>query len=203
MIVLAIDTATSTSGVVLRTEEGTRARSIEWRDSFGSTVPAARALLEERGLEIGAVDAVVVPSGPGSFTGLRVGSAIALALARAGGTPLHAVPTLVGVAAARSPEGVERVVATLDARRDRWYGAVVSRTGGTWRVTDGPYDLAWDRIEALDPSAPTVGRESVAREDPLVARALADLVVAEPSRWRVEELRSFGLVYARPGVERG
>lgn len=202
MIVLAIDTATDAPGIALRTSEATTVRSIGWRESFGSTVPEARALLDEAQIDVRAVDAVAVPAGPGSFTGLRVGATIALGLARAGETALHAVPTLVAIAAARAPSDAPRVVATLDARRGRWYGAVVAREPGGWATVDGPYDAPWDEVESLDRSIPLVGREEDERAEPLVARALAGLVAEDPARWRVEDLRAFRLLYARPGAER-
>lgn len=202
MIVLAIDTATDAPGVALRIGGGTVARSIGWRESFGSTVPEARALLAAEGIGIDTVDAVAVPAGPGSFTGLRVGATIALGLARASGPALHAVPTLVAVAAARAPDGASRVVTAVDARRERWYGAVVSREeSDAWETVDGPYDVSWSEVEALDPSVPLVTPEPD-EEDPVLARAMADLVAAAPDRWRVDDLGSFRLVYARPGAER-
>jgi tRNA threonylcarbamoyladenosine biosynthesis protein TsaB len=68
---------------------------------------------------LGGVDAVGVVVGPGAFTGLRVGIAQALGLALARGVPVRAVPSLA-LRAASVGQG-ERVLAVLDARKERVY----------------------------------------------------------------------------------
>lgn len=203
MIVLAIDTATDAPGVALRSEEGTSARSIEWRGAFRSTVPAGRALLERAGLDLADVDAVAVPSGPGSFTGLRVGAAIAQGVARTGRAGLHAVPTFVALAEARAPGGAERVVVAIDARRGRWYAAALERdASGTWHCAEEPRDVPPGEARGLARSSSFLGPDTVSGDDPLVARTIADLVARDPDRYRVDDARSLRLTYVRPGARR-
>lgn len=68
------------------------------------------------------IDAVAIASGPGSFTGLRIGSATAKGLGLAWGKPLVEVPTLEGLA--WNLWGTDRVVCPLmDARRNQVYTA--------------------------------------------------------------------------------
>ncbi len=69
---------------------------------------------------------IVVGSGPGSYTGVRVGASLALGLARAWNARVIGVPTLEAIAAAH--DGL--VAVTLDARRDNVYGAVYRVSGG-------------------------------------------------------------------------
>ena len=110
-LVLAIDTATSAASVALHARGETRVRGIAWRDAFRGAAAAADRLLAESGIAPGDLDAIGVPAGPGSFTGLRVGAALALGLCRVSGVPLYAVPTLAAVAEAGSAPGSARAFA--------------------------------------------------------------------------------------------
>ena len=98
--VLAIDTATAAGSVALRVGDRTGERGLVWRSSFREVAPAIEELMGEAGLSWADLDGIAVPSGPGSFTGLRVGAALALGLARIADLPLYAVPTLAAVAEA-------------------------------------------------------------------------------------------------------
>jgi tRNA threonylcarbamoyladenosine biosynthesis protein TsaB len=95
-----------------------------------SLLPAILALLAAHGLAPGALEAIAVSIGPGSFTGLRVGVATAKGLAFGGAMRVVAVPTLAalaaqGAAAAASDPGAPDapVIAMLDARRGELYAA--------------------------------------------------------------------------------
>lgn len=73
-------------------------------------------------LDLSSLDAVAIASGPGSFTGLRIGSATAKGLGLALDKPLVEVPTLEGLA--WNLWGTDRVVCPLmDARREQVYTA--------------------------------------------------------------------------------
>ena len=71
-------------------------------------------------------DLIVVGTGPGSYTGVRVGASLALGLARAWNARVIGVPTLEAIAATHN----ELVAVTLDARKDNVYGAVYRVMGG-------------------------------------------------------------------------
>lgn len=200
--VLAIDTATGAGAVALRTGEKTRARPLEWRGSFRQAPLAIEGLLAEAGIRVAELDAIVVPAGPGSFTGLRVGAALALGLARIAAVPLHAVPTLAGVAEAAAPPGALRVCATLDARRGRRYAAIYARAGaGRWELLAGPVDGTPSEIAALAAGAPEIEVPARPGGPTGVAAAIARLVAADPDRYALSEPAALELVYARPGVD--
>jgi len=67
--------------------------------------------------------AIALSSGPGSYTGLRIGAAAAKGLCYANDIPLIAIPTLDIVAREITPSG-GHIIATLDARRDEVYCAI-------------------------------------------------------------------------------
>ena len=90
-------------------------------------MPAVRRLLGELGWRLGELAAVVVVSGPGSFTGVRVGLSAAKGLSEAGGVPLIAVSRL-GLLAGPVDDGGQKVHAVLDAGRGEfYYGEYVGR----------------------------------------------------------------------------
>jgi len=82
-------------------------------------VPQITALLQKRRFGKGDIDAFAVASGPGSFTGLRVGLAAIKALAEVLGKPIAAVSVLQAVAETAKLDG--RVLAALDAGRGEIY----------------------------------------------------------------------------------
>lgn len=197
---LAIDTATAPGAVALRVGEETLSRALDLRAAFRETAPAIERLRAEAGLGWGDLDAFAVPAGPGSFTGLRVGAAMAIALSRIARRPLHGVPTLAAVSEACAPPGVEIVCATLDARRGRRYAALYERVGdGRWKLLDGPLDAAIQEVEALSAGAMVVAHDP---EDAVgVAVAICGLVAADPTAYARASPEDLELVYARPAVD--
>lgn len=200
MNVLAIDTATDSPGVALSVGGRIASRRIGWRSAFVETAPAIESLLAEAGLERGDLEAVAVPAGPGSFTGLRVGAAFALGLCRGSGVPLHAVPTLEAVAEAYAGPEDGRVCASIDARRGRRFAALYERRDGGWRRLAGPVDAGPEGVAELAGGARVVAPPEAGGE-PAVAVAIAALVTREPARRRLTSPGELSLVYARPGVE--
>ncbi len=82
-------------------------------------VPQVAALLAKHGFGKQDIDAFAVVSGPGSFTGLRIGLAVIKALAEVLAKPIAAVSLLEAIAVAGSSQG--KVMAVLDAGRGDIY----------------------------------------------------------------------------------
>jgi tRNA threonylcarbamoyladenosine biosynthesis protein TsaB len=83
-------------------------------------VAVVRELMEEAGWRLAELGALVVVSGPGSFTGVRVGLSAAKGLSEALGVPVVAVSRLALLAAAARPVAGD-VCAVLDAGRGEYY----------------------------------------------------------------------------------
>jgi tRNA threonylcarbamoyladenosine biosynthesis protein TsaB len=95
-MLLAIDTATRIASIALYEPDQVLAE-YTWRTNNNHTVelmPSLVELLERQGVEPERLDGVAVALGPGSFTGLRVGLAVAKALASSVDIPLLGIPTL-------------------------------------------------------------------------------------------------------------
>ncbi len=131
MIVLGIETAMPLRTVAVVDEKGVRAsRVVEPAAEGGDAIIAAlEKVLEEGGVPLSGLDAIGVSVGPGTYTGLRVGVAVAKGLAFATGKPVVPVSTLEALAAsAVAEEGT--IWALLDARKGEIYGAAFRLTGG-------------------------------------------------------------------------
>ncbi len=119
-MLLAVDTSTSQVGLALCDEDRVRAESI-WFSRQHHTVevaPALAELLTRTGVTMGDIEALGVAIGPGSFTALRVGLALAKGLALPRKLPMIGVPTL-DVLAAGNPASKLPLAAVLRAGRGR------------------------------------------------------------------------------------
>src|SRR4029077_11280339 len=132
MLVLGVDTSGKNGSIALvRLEQGTP-RTLEVVPLEGGTfsaqlVPQISELLQSHRLTKRDIDAFAVVSGPGSFTGLRVGLAAIKALAEILQKPIAAVSLLEAVAQISGSEG--GVLAALDAGRGEVYVANVHTSG--------------------------------------------------------------------------
>ena len=122
-MILAIDT-TAAFGSIALCENGSVVEELLLHapDGFGSILfPQIEALLSRRNITVGEIACFAAASGPGSFTGVRVGLTAAKGLAEAAGKPMVAVSNLRALAFF----GTRPLRATvLDARRGQVYGAV-------------------------------------------------------------------------------
>jgi tRNA threonylcarbamoyladenosine biosynthesis protein TsaB len=127
MLVLAADTSGKNGSIALGHERGGQVETLEVVALAGGTfsaqlVPQIAALLKKHGHAKQEIGVFVVVSGPGSFTGLRVGLAAIKGLAEVLGKPIVAVSLLEAVARSASTQG--RVLAVLDAGRNEAYCGV-------------------------------------------------------------------------------
>ena len=136
MRVLAIDTALEAcSAAVLDTELGTIVahESLPMlRGHAEALLPLIARVMDRAGLEFAALDRIAVTTGPGSFTGLRVGIAAARGIALAAGKPAVGLSTLAAYAAPFvAADDTLSVVAVIDARHDHVYLQVFGPGGRT------------------------------------------------------------------------
>ncbi len=116
---LAIDTSSDRAGVALFDGQDMHLR--QWpsvRAQTTQVLPVIRQMLTSANLTISDLAAVAVATGPGAFTGLRVGMSLAKGFAMGRGIPLIGIPTLVATASPWTRAGVS-VIAILPAGRGR------------------------------------------------------------------------------------
>jgi tRNA threonylcarbamoyladenosine biosynthesis protein TsaB len=136
MRVLAIDTALEAcSAAILDTEQATMAASetqIMTRGHAEALMPLIDAVVSQSGLRFSDLDRIAVTTGPGSFTGLRVGIAAARGIGLAADKPVVGLTTLA-VLAAPHVTADERVpvAAVIDARHAHVYLLLLGVGGRT------------------------------------------------------------------------
>jgi tRNA threonylcarbamoyladenosine biosynthesis protein TsaB len=147
--VLAVDTTTERGSVALA-EGGELRGEVRLASPDGHSrrlLGAVEFLLGSLGLRPGDIDGFAVTTGPGSFTGLRVGLGTVQGLALASGRPCVGLSAL-DVLAFRVAGEAPATVAMIDAYRGEVYGAVYDRDGRP----AGP--AAVERPESLVARAP-------------------------------------------------
>jgi tRNA threonylcarbamoyladenosine biosynthesis protein TsaB len=177
-LVLAVETATQTGSVAIVSGEKL---VVEVTLAVGLThgerlLGAIDRALVDAGVRVTDLGGLSVSSGPGSFTGLRIGLATVKGIAQAHPLPLAAVPTLEALAwnlaAAARP-----VAAILDAKKGELYGALFAwdeeQLGWRRLIEEGafaPEDFA-ERLAAAE-SGPVLllGEGALAYRDVLEAR---------------------------------
>ncbi|MER5647142.1 tRNA (adenosine(37)-N6)-threonylcarbamoyltransferase complex dimerization subunit type 1 TsaB [Streptosporangium sp. NPDC002524] len=143
MLVLAFDTATPAVTAALHDGERVLAESttIDARRHGELLVPTIETVLREAGASLADVTAVVAGSGPGPYTGLRVGLVTAQALATSLGVPAYGVCTLDALAYGSGL--AEPFLVATDARRKEvfWGHYRDARTRLSGPAVDRPQDL--------------------------------------------------------------
>ena len=151
--VLAIETSTRAPSIALRLADGAlTVRELDGEGAHASDLaPAVADLLGAAGVSAQDLRRLIVGTGPGSLTGLRVGAATAIGLARVVDAELWGVPSLAAVALASRDAGARgRLVHVHDIR-----GGHVAIA--EFVAEDSELGLAWapgqDRFNGIRPVA--------------------------------------------------
>ncbi|MBI9044356.1 MAG: tRNA (adenosine(37)-N6)-threonylcarbamoyltransferase complex dimerization subunit type 1 TsaB [Anaerolineaceae bacterium] len=136
-MLLSIDTSTQWIGLSLYDGDMVRAESV-WKSSNYHTVelaPAIERLLKQCDLVTSQLSVLAVALGPGSFTSLRIGLAIAKGMALSLNIPIVGIPTLDILAAAHQPGNIP-LLAVLQAGRGKLASQLYTMHDQTWVPLD-------------------------------------------------------------------
>lgn len=144
MKLLALDSSGLVASVAVLCDDVLQAEyTINYKKTHSQTLlPMLQEVARLIELDLSTIDAIAVACGPGSFTGLRIGSATAKGLGLALNKPLIAVPTLEGLA--YQLYGTDKLVCPImDARRNQVYTGIYEfvRTEGE-KGPEGTFSLA-------------------------------------------------------------
>lgn len=189
---LAIDTSTEVCSVALEGRDGVliEQRRIGKGIHSEQLFLSVQELMNDGGFGIGDLDELLLASGPGQYTGLRIGAAAVKGLLYDRSIPLVTIGTLEGFAAGvicrHGRTGV--IHAVLDARREHLYHQ---------RLTAGP-----DGLQAGPPAIRTLEeiRRELAAGDCLVGTGIDRLEISHETELRQygwEEVSAINLLLAR------
>lgn len=147
MIVLGIHSTTPSLGVALIANSRVLEELIlpPSRQHLENLAVTIKELMGRQGIRLERLDGLGVATGPGSFSGIRVGLAMAKGMALALTIPVAGVSTLEILAWQALDEG-QVGVPVIDARRGEVYTGFYRKVKGSLEVTDGPMLIAADLL---------------------------------------------------------
>jgi len=181
-MLLALDTSTQTIGIALFDGAQVIGESI-WKTQNHHTVevaPALKELLDRCGVKANDIQAIGVALGPGSFTSLRIGLAVAKGMALALRIPMVGVPTL-DILAAAQPRSDNPLAVLLQVGRGRvavgWY----KWARHSWE-TQGSIEIKTVEKFSEEIETPTmVCGELTAPERQILARKRKNVILSSPA----------------------
>jgi tRNA threonylcarbamoyladenosine biosynthesis protein TsaB len=168
MLILGIDTSGRSGSIALVRSAPEISETLDLVPLEGGTfsaqlVPQIAELLQKHGFTKQQIDGFAVVSGPGSFTGLRIGLAAIKGLAEILQKPIAPVSLLEALALAANREG--NIIAALDAGRGEVYV-------GAYEARNGNARCSSERILALPELLTSAAGEHIVTPDEKLAEAL-------------------------------
>lgn len=179
--------------------------TINYKKTHSQTLlPMLDEIVRMTELDLNTIDVIAVAAGPGSFTGLRIGSATAKGLGLALKKPLVSVPTLEGIA--YNFCGTEKLICPMmDARRNQVYTGIYEFEGN---ILKKKADQMAVPVEAILEQLNQEGREVILAGDGVpVYQELIDkhlkvpylIAPAHLNRQRAGAVAVLGMQYAKDG----
>jgi tRNA threonylcarbamoyladenosine biosynthesis protein TsaB len=228
-MILAIDTSTEMASIALyERDKGVLAEQswLSGREQTTQLLPNVQRMMALINVRSTDLSGVAVATGPGSFSGVRIGISTAKSLAYALDIPLWGVPSLDVLAYQQAAVTAAQVCAVLSAGRGRLAWAVYRTRGTRWqRLTpyenSSPQELAAAVLQMksnvatlfcgeIGPDAADVLRESLGKEAAIapasaaVRRAgyLAELALQRDMRGERDDPATLQAIYLKP-VQQG
>jgi tRNA threonylcarbamoyladenosine biosynthesis protein TsaB len=184
MTLLAIDTATQFISLALHDGRQILAEQTWFSENHHSVelAPAVHVLLAQAHLTPADLSALAVSLGPGSYTGLRIGVALAKGMAFARNLPLVGVSTLDIMALAQPPTP-GALILVLPAGRGRVVSARYHWRKGLWKQRGETQNVDWESLLASIDAPVTLSGEI--RPEALEAIAAVELITLSPAALRL------------------
>ncbi len=212
MKVLALDSSGLTASAAVVEDDGINSSllaeyTVNYKKTHSQTLlPMLDEIAGMIELDLNTLDAIAVAAGPGSFTGLRIGSATAKGLGLALDKPLVHIPTVDALA--YNLYGTDRIICPLmDARRNQVYTGIYEFEGNRLKVLEPQMAVG---IEEIAKKLCALGREVIFLGDgvPVYRHKLTEILMAgqkfsfapgHVSRQRAGAVGMLALQYVREG----
>ena len=213
MRILALDSSGLVAGVAVLESENEKKDAqtiaeytVNYKKTHSQTLlPMLDEIVKMTELDLDTIDAIAIASGPGSFTGLRIGSATAKGLGLALKKPLVEVPTLEGLA--YNLCGTEGLICPImDARRGQVYTGIYACADNELKVMEEqmavPIEELAEKLKKYNQKVTFLGDVPAFRER-LKNELLADMKIqfapAHLNRQRAAAVGALGMNYYREG----
>lgn len=212
MKVLALDSSGLVASVAIVEENGADQNllaeyTVNYKKTHSQTLlPMLDEIVKMTELDLKTIDAMAVAAGPGSFTGLRIGSATAKGLGLALDKPLVEIPTVDGLA--YNLYGTDRLICPImDARRNQVYTGIYEFRGGSLQVLEAQMAVG---IEVIAEKLRGMNREVIflgdgvpvfrkRLEEELMAGVAFSFAPAHLNKQRAGAVGALALQYLREG----
>lgn len=179
--------------------------TVNYKKTHSQTLlPMLDAIVKMTELDLSCVDAIAVAAGPGSFTGLRIGSATAKGLGLALNKPLIPVPTVDALA--YNLYGAKGVICPLmDARRNQTYTGLYRFEADTFTVIEEqmavPLEEILDKINELGEEVIFLGDGVPVFKDQIARQVKVPyyFAPAHVNKQRAAAVGALGLKYLKEG----
>lgn len=206
MKILGLDSSGIVASVAVVEEETLLAEyTVDYKKTHSQTLlPMLDTIGKMIELDMQTIDAIAVAAGPGSFTGLRIGSATAKGLGLALEKPIVAVPTTEALA--YNLFGSRGIVCPLmDARRNQVYTGIYRFCGNEMVTVEGQMavdiDMVAEKLNALGEEVIFLGDGVPVFREILKEKIQVPCIFAPAhvNKQRASAVAALGLVYARQG----
>ena len=214
MRILALDSSGLVAGVAVLESENEKKDAqtiaeytVNYKKTHSQTLlPMLDEIMKMTELDLDTIDAIAIASGPGSFTGLRIGSATAKGLGLALKKPLVEVPTLEGLA--YNLCGTEGLICPImDARRGQVYTGIYACADNELKVMEEqmavPIEELAEKLKKYNQKVTFLGDGVPVFREYLENELLADMKIqfapAHLNRQRAAAVGALGMNYYREG----
>ena len=206
MNILGIDSSGLVASVAVVEDDNLLAEyTVNYKKTHSQTLlPMLDEIVKMTELDLSTIDAIAVAAGPGSFTGLRIGSATAKGLGLALQKPLVAVPTVEALA--YNLWGTDKIICPLmDARRSQVYTGIYEFAGQELQVIEGqmavPVTEIVEKLNALKREVIFLGDGVPVYKEVLAQKMKIPYLLAPAhlNKQRAASVATLGAVYAANG----
>ena len=206
MNILGIDSSGLVASVAVVEDDNLLAEyTVNYKKTHSQTLlPMLDEIVKMTELDLSTIDAIAVAAGPGSFTGLRIGSATAKGLGLALQKPLVAVPTVEALA--YNLWGTDKIICPLmDARRSQVYTGIYEFAGQELQVIEGqmavPVTEIVEKLNALKREVIFLGDGVSVYKEVLAQKMKIPYLLAPAhlNKQRAASVATLGAVYAAKG----